>query len=105
MFLLSNGHDETPRQYVMPGEWRPRAERPPSEPLLDGVRICEREAPFDLEQDQCVPNTFDDYANSTCWICQDTEKSHWDWPSRIPSPAPKVPKNEPFSRTTKATKK
>eukprot|EP00931_Biecheleriopsis_adriatica_P076159 TRINITY_DN4989_c0_g1_i4.p1 TRINITY_DN4989_c0_g1~~TRINITY_DN4989_c0_g1_i4.p1 ORF type:complete len:934 (-),score=128.08 TRINITY_DN4989_c0_g1_i4:159-2960(-) len=35
------------------------------------------ERSFDLVHDQCVPSSFEDYANNRCWICQDSN-DEWD---------------------------
>jgi len=35
------------------------------------------ERSFDLEEDRCVPSSFEDYSNNICWICQ-SGNDEWD---------------------------
>lgn len=35
------------------------------------------ERPFSLQEDHCVPSSFEDYVENKCWICQ-SENEEWD---------------------------
>jgi len=41
------------------------------------ARVFTVDRTFDLEEDRCVPSSYEDYLNNTCWICQDSN-DEWD---------------------------
>jgi len=68
-----SGHAHIPqaeRNVIIRGQHR-RVQR------IGGTQVIEVDRCFSIEEDRCIPSSFEDYTSNACWICQDSG-SKWD---------------------------